>query len=332
MTTTTASAPGAYEGFAEVYDAFTAGSDYENWTGHVLRLAGEHGLRGRRLLDVACGTGKSFLPFVARGFDVTGCDVSPAMLAEARREGTRCDAGRGGHARSLPTLGEFDLVTCFDDSLNHLLDEGRAGRGARGRSSAQLGPGRAAAVRPQHPARLPHDVRRGRRGLRAKDSTCSPAAATSTRTRRRAAWRPRSRSTPSPKLPDGRFDRGSPTPARAALPAPQVVAALLADAGTRVRRLTRRARRRHARCRRSTRRASSSSSTPRDSRKEVSANEHQEDQGAGPAGPVLHEDLVVPGRSGPAPQPGRAAARERRRAGAQAAPEADGGHGRVGRR
>ena len=25
--------------------------------------------------------------------------------------------------RELPSLGEFDLITCFDDSLNHLPDE-----------------------------------------------------------------------------------------------------------------------------------------------------------------------------------------------------------------
>jgi SAM-dependent methyltransferase len=122
MTVTTARAPGGYDEFAPFYDGFTSGSDYETWTKHVLALANAYGLGGRRVLDVACGTGKSFLPLLDRGFDVTGCDLSVAMLAEARRKapGVRLVEA---DMRAIPELGAFDLITCFDDSLNHLLDE-----------------------------------------------------------------------------------------------------------------------------------------------------------------------------------------------------------------
>jgi SAM-dependent methyltransferase len=115
-------AVGGYETFAPWYDAFTAGSDYDAWTSHVLALAGAYGLRGTRALDVACGTGKSSLPLHARGFEVTACDGSPAMLAEAARKAPDVRLVEAD-MRELPALGEFDLVTCFDDSLNHLLDE-----------------------------------------------------------------------------------------------------------------------------------------------------------------------------------------------------------------
>jgi SAM-dependent methyltransferase len=119
---TTVLAEEGYEEFARFYDAFTSGSDYEIWTTQMLGLAREHGLGGTRLLDVACGTGKSFLPFAARGFDVTACDSSPDMLAEAARKAPAVPLVEAD-MRSLPALGRFDLVTCFDDSLNHLLDE-----------------------------------------------------------------------------------------------------------------------------------------------------------------------------------------------------------------
>src|SRR5215210_2132325 len=122
MTIIEASATDGYEQFARFYDAFTAGSDYETWTSHVLGLARRYGLAGTRLLDVACGTGKSFLPFLERGFDVTACDISPAMLAEAARKAPDVPLVEAD-VRSLPALGRFDLVTCLDDSLNHLLDE-----------------------------------------------------------------------------------------------------------------------------------------------------------------------------------------------------------------
>jgi SAM-dependent methyltransferase len=113
--------PSPYGAFAPFYDAFTAASDYEHWTEQVLAAALPHGPAGDRLLDVACGTGKSFEPFMRRGHRVTGCDGSREMLAEAsvKAPGAElhlCDM------RALPELGSFDLVTCFDDSLNYLLD------------------------------------------------------------------------------------------------------------------------------------------------------------------------------------------------------------------
>jgi SAM-dependent methyltransferase len=113
---------GQYDAFAAHYDAFTAGSDYDKWTGFVLELAGRLGLQGRAVLDLACGTGKSFLPFVERGFDVTGCDISAAMLAEAARKSPGTTLLQAD-IRELGSVGSFDLVTCFDDSLNYMLDE-----------------------------------------------------------------------------------------------------------------------------------------------------------------------------------------------------------------
>jgi SAM-dependent methyltransferase len=111
-----------YDAFAPFYDAFTAVSDYDVWTEHVLELARGLGLRGRTLLDLACGTGKSFLPFLERGFEVTGCDASGPMLGEAARKAPGVSLVQAD-LRELGSVGRFDLVTCFDDSLNYLLDE-----------------------------------------------------------------------------------------------------------------------------------------------------------------------------------------------------------------
>ena len=115
--------PSEYDAFAPFYDAFTSASDYEAWTDEVLAVARQHGLRGTSLLDLACGTGKSFEPLMRRGFEVTACDASPGMLAEAS---LRAPRAKLLHAdlRELPVLGSFDLVTCFDDSLNYLAGEG----------------------------------------------------------------------------------------------------------------------------------------------------------------------------------------------------------------
>jgi SAM-dependent methyltransferase len=112
----------AYEAIAPVYDDFTAHHDYELWLGNLLPKVELHGLRGDRLLDVGCGTGKSFLPMLERGWEVTACDISPAMVELARAKVG--DAARLSVAdmRELPRFGEFDLVCCLDDAVNYLLD------------------------------------------------------------------------------------------------------------------------------------------------------------------------------------------------------------------
>ncbi len=112
----------AYEAIAPVYDDFTAHHDYELWLGALLPQAERHGLRVGRLLDVACGTGKSFIPMLERGWEVTACDISPAMVEIARAKVGERAALSVADMRRLPTFGEFDLVWCLDDAVNYLLD------------------------------------------------------------------------------------------------------------------------------------------------------------------------------------------------------------------
>lgn len=112
----------AYDRLAPAYDALTASYRHDRWLELLERLAARHGLAGRRVLDVACGTGKSFLPLLAKGYRVVGCDISEAMLSVAAEKAPNV---RLLHAdmRRLGSLGEFDLVTCLDDALNYLLEQ-----------------------------------------------------------------------------------------------------------------------------------------------------------------------------------------------------------------
>lgn len=67
--------------------------------------------RGRRFLEVGCATGLMTEMFYHAGFDVTGLDCSPRMLAEAReRMGRRAEFFLG-RAEHLPfDDGQFDYV------------------------------------------------------------------------------------------------------------------------------------------------------------------------------------------------------------------------------
>jgi len=112
----------AYEQLAPVYDDFTDGYDHDAWIDRLERIARDHGVNGARVLDVACGTGKSFAPLLERGYDVWACDISPAMIERARRcAGIDPDRVHVADMRALPELGAFELVTCLDDAVNYLL-------------------------------------------------------------------------------------------------------------------------------------------------------------------------------------------------------------------
>lgn len=129
-----------YEAMAPVYDDFTAHHDYELWLGNLLPELRRHGLSGGRLLDVGCGTGKSFLPMLERGWDVTACDISASMLELAKAKAG--DAARLAVAdmRELPVYGEFDLVWALDDAVNYLLNGEELLAALRG-MRANLAPG-----------------------------------------------------------------------------------------------------------------------------------------------------------------------------------------------
>lgn len=62
---------------------------------------------GPRVLDAGCGTGRVAIELHRRGFEVTGTDVDPSMLAEARRK----DPAIPWHEADLTSL---TLDTTFD--------------------------------------------------------------------------------------------------------------------------------------------------------------------------------------------------------------------------
>ena len=106
---------------APVYDDFTGHYEYEAWIADLVKVLERHGLTGKRLLDVGCGTGKSFLPMLAQGWEVTACDISPAMLELAREKAGEAVRLAVADMLELPEFGEFDLVWALDDAINYLL-------------------------------------------------------------------------------------------------------------------------------------------------------------------------------------------------------------------
>lgn len=100
----------------QVREMWTRG-DYSivgDWFAAASRAAiSDLGLDGRTLLDVACGTGTVALAAARAGAKVTGLDVTPAMLIEARRRARALGVDvdwREGSFDSLAGIGRFDVV------------------------------------------------------------------------------------------------------------------------------------------------------------------------------------------------------------------------------
>jgi SAM-dependent methyltransferase len=76
------------------------------------------------ILDIACGEGSFSVEMAAKRYRVTGIDQSEEMIAlareRARTAGVRVKFSVAD-MRQLRFTEEFDLVTCFFDSLNYLL-------------------------------------------------------------------------------------------------------------------------------------------------------------------------------------------------------------------
>jgi SAM-dependent methyltransferase len=115
----------AYDAFAPIYDDFNAQNDYEFWFSVLLPRLGEFGLRTGKLLDVACGTGRAFAPMLRRGWEITACDISPAMVAKAKEKHPgEAIAYDVADMTKLPRYGEFDLVWALNDPINYLVGDG----------------------------------------------------------------------------------------------------------------------------------------------------------------------------------------------------------------
>ncbi len=82
------------------------------------------GLHPERILDIACGEGTFAVAMAKAGLRVTGIDLSPDMLAlaekKAEREGLSINF-INQDMRLFSFDGDFDLATCWYDSLNYVL-------------------------------------------------------------------------------------------------------------------------------------------------------------------------------------------------------------------
>jgi SAM-dependent methyltransferase len=117
-----------YSGYSTIYDSLCQSDFSQAFVPLVEQSVRRYAVSGRRVLDLACGTGGATVRLAAQGFQVTGVDLSPDMLGIARQKAA--EAGVAVHFQQqdmsgLELDGPFDVVICLYDSLNHLLETER---------------------------------------------------------------------------------------------------------------------------------------------------------------------------------------------------------------
>jgi len=119
--------PIPYSQIAPVYDILMEEVDYAEWASYVTELLSRHGIAPpARVLDLACGTGTVTLLLAGQGFRVTGLDMSPEMLEQARlkSESRKLTVDwRQDDMRRLQTDNPADAAICLFDSVNYLAEE-----------------------------------------------------------------------------------------------------------------------------------------------------------------------------------------------------------------
>jgi SAM-dependent methyltransferase len=95
-----------------------AETEYADYCNHVIRLMHQHAGRPLgTLLDIGCGGGKNILN-LKREFKVTGLDLSPVMLAQARGLNPDCSFVLGD-MRSFRLGQTYDAIL-MDDAISHM--------------------------------------------------------------------------------------------------------------------------------------------------------------------------------------------------------------------
>ncbi len=117
---------GSYNEFAEVYDLFMEDVDYKACCKYIEEIFDLYGIKPKRVLDTACGTGNITIPMALSGYEMWGLDISEDMLsiAESKARASKQKLKLLNQDMVQMNLnGKFEAVLCMCDGVNYILDE-----------------------------------------------------------------------------------------------------------------------------------------------------------------------------------------------------------------
>ncbi len=115
-----------YTGFAEVYDELMEDVPYKEWSERIISIMRDYDIKDGLVLDLGCGSGTMTELLASAGYDMTGVDLSPEMLEQAKLK--KESSGNDilylcQDMRNFELYGTMRAVVCVCDSLNYILEE-----------------------------------------------------------------------------------------------------------------------------------------------------------------------------------------------------------------
>lgn len=113
-----------YDKFAKYYDELMYDCDYFEWSQYLLKLIKKE-TSGKKIIDLACGSGKHTILLKKAGYDVIGVDNSNTMLEKAIINSRKQMLNIMYLKQDLLNLdieSKFDIATCICDGINYVQD------------------------------------------------------------------------------------------------------------------------------------------------------------------------------------------------------------------
>jgi len=116
-----------YQELATIYDYLVAEIDYDDWFKYIQKILDKIDFQPNKVADLACGTGKTTIPFAKLGIKSYGVDISKDMLEIADEKVKAFDMDITFLKQDMKELSlpeEVDLVVCYHDGMNYILSLG----------------------------------------------------------------------------------------------------------------------------------------------------------------------------------------------------------------
>lgn len=107
-----------YKKFAEYYDLIYSKKNYSKETNFIENLIKKYKIKGKKILDLGCGTGSHAIHLNEKGFDVFGIDISKEILKVAKNKSKKATFLKGD-MKNFRLKKEFDIVLCLFSTIHY---------------------------------------------------------------------------------------------------------------------------------------------------------------------------------------------------------------------
>src|SRR5690625_2450634 len=117
----------SYQQLATIYDSLMVSALYQQWVEFTEFFLDKDQDKGtKKILDLGCGTGKVTWRLAEKGYQLTGVDLSEAMLVQAATHSQERNLQiqwLKQDISQLEGLTHYDLVISYCDVINYITDQ-----------------------------------------------------------------------------------------------------------------------------------------------------------------------------------------------------------------